>query len=236
MSNTNQQPDDLVTSWAQYKAFTPHAERFNKAPEDVVTGGDKEPVKVTHGGPGTQAAGGGGSGGGAVGAGNQGPGEGSTQEKEGGTARESDVVDGHPKEFGRYREDLWAKEDEKKRQEESERKEKEKEDDGPIGNEGERRVPSSSDHGFHEWEKQEMEALLGEVRGTLGESFRISLNIHLQVVMYSTRFLEAEDLANNFLFNVSHFQTPASKADNGSRTRSYPFLFSINHFCIPGSV
>jgi len=83
------------------------------------------------------------------------------------------VVDGHPREFGRYREDLWAKEDEKKRQEESEKKEKEKEkeDDGPIGNEGERRVPSSSDHGFHEWEKQEMEALLGEVRGTLGKSF-----------------------------------------------------------------
>jgi len=169
----------LVTSWAQYKAFTSHAERFNKAPEDVVTGGDKEPVKVTHGGPGTQAAGGGGSGGGAVGAGNQGPGEGSTQEKEGGTARESDVVDGHPREFGRYREDLWAKEDEKRRQEESEKKEKEKEkeDDGPIGNEGERRVPSSSDHGFHEWEKQEMEALLGEVRGTLGKSFLLSLYI-----------------------------------------------------------
>jgi len=167
----------LVTSWAQYKAFTSHAERFNKAPEDVVTGGDKEPVKVTHGGPGTQAAGGGGSGGGAVGAGHQGTGEGSTQEKEGGTARESDVVGGQPREFGRYREDLWAKEDEKKRQEENEKKEtkKEKEDDGPIGNEGERRVPSSSDHGFHEWEKQEMEALLGEVRGTLGKSILVSL-------------------------------------------------------------
>jgi hypothetical protein len=48
-----------------------------------------------------------------------------------------------------------------------------------------------------------MEALLGEVRGTLGNSFLLSLNIHLQAVMYSTRFLEAEDLANNFLFNVS---------------------------------
>jgi phospholipase D1/2 len=191
----------LVTSWAQYKAFTSHAERFNKAPEDVVTGGDKEPVKVTHGGPGTQAAGGGGSGGGAVGAGNQGPGEGSTQEKEGGTARESDVVDGHPKEFGRYREDLWAKEDEKKRQEENEKKEKEKEkeDDGPIGHEGERRVPSSSDHGFHEW-------LYWARLGVLWVShFFLSLNKRLQTVMYSTRFLEAEDLANNFLFNVSYF-------------------------------
>lgn len=173
------QPDDLVTSWAQYKTFTSHAERFNKAPEDVVTGGEKEPVKVTHGGPGTQAAGGGGSGGGAVGAGHEGAGEGSAQEKVGGTARESDVVDGHPKDFGRYREDLWQKEDEKKRQD-SEAKEKHEQssDDGPIGNEGERRVPSSSDHGFHEWEKEEMEALLGEVRGTLGKSNRI---VHLSV-------------------------------------------------------
>ena len=81
-----------------------------------------------------------------------------------------------------------------------------------------------------------MEALLGEVRGTLGESFLLSLNIRLQVVMYSTRFLEAEDLANNFLFNVSFPYSSTSKADIVSRTRSYPFLFSINHFCIPGSV
>lgn len=35
-----------------------------------------------------------------------------------------------------------------------------------------------------------MEELLGELRGHL--------------VVYPTRFLEAEDLANNFLFNVSH--------------------------------
>jgi hypothetical protein len=35
--------------------------------------------------------------------------------------------------------------------------------------------------------------------------FFLSLNKRLQTVMYSTRFLEAEDLANNFLFNVSYF-------------------------------
>jgi phospholipase D1/2 len=165
-----------VTSWAQYKAFTSHAERFNKAPDDVVTGGDKEPVKVTHGGPGTQAAGGGGSGGGAVGAGHDGP-NGSEKESKGGEVRDSDVVDGHPKEFGRYRDDLWEKEDEKKRKE-KEKEEKEKEDEkeyeGPIGNEGERRTPSSSDHGFHEWEKEEMEKLLQEVRGTLGQTAHLS--------------------------------------------------------------
>lgn len=50
--------------------------------------------------------------------------------------------------------------------------------------------------------------------------------------MYSTRFLEAEDLANNFLFNVSFFNASTGKADNGSRTRFYPFLFSINQFII----
>jgi phospholipase D1/2 len=148
----------LVTSWAQYKAFTSHAEKFNKAPEDVVTGGDKEPVKVTHGGPGTQGAGGGGSGGGAV----------------GGDVRTSDVVDGHPTDFGRYREDLIQKEKEHEAAKKSANNgngdgEGESESPGPIGNEGERRVPSASEHGFHEWEKEEMEALLGEVRGTLGE-------------------------------------------------------------------
>jgi phospholipase D1/2 len=168
----------LVTSWAQYKAFTSHAEKFNKAPEDVVTGGDKEPVKVTHGGPGTQGAGGGGSGGGAVGAGSgtdsaQNNGK-SSNEKEGGDVRTSDVVDGHPTDFGRYREDLIQKEKEHEAAKKSANNgngdgEGESESPGPIGNEGERRVPSASEHGFHEWEKEEMEALLGEVRGTLGE-------------------------------------------------------------------
>jgi hypothetical protein len=51
------------------------------------------------------------------------------------------------------------------------------------------RKPSGEGEAWAQWELDEMEQLLHEVRGHL--------------VMYSTRFLEAEDLANNFLFNVS---------------------------------
>lgn len=61
-------PDDLVTSWASYKAFANHAEKFNKAPENVAKDPSKEPVKVSHDqGGGTHGAGGGGSGGGIIG-------------------------------------------------------------------------------------------------------------------------------------------------------------------------
>jgi len=41
---------------------------------------------------------------------------------------------------------------------------------------------------FEAWEREEMEKLLGELRGHL--------------VVYPTRFLEGEDTANNFLFNA----------------------------------
>ncbi|KIJ54658.1 hypothetical protein M422DRAFT_240742 [Sphaerobolus stellatus SS14] len=46
--------------------------------------------------------------------------------------------------------------------------------------------PSRPDEPFEQWEREEMEALLTEVRGHL--------------VVYPTRFLEGEDVANNFLF------------------------------------
>ncbi|OXG99122.1 phospholipase D, partial [Cryptococcus neoformans A1-35-8] len=46
---------------------------------------------------------------------------------------------------------------------------------------------SGPDEGWAEWEKEEMELLLNEVKGHL--------------VIYPNRFLEGEDLANNFLFN-----------------------------------
>lgn len=157
------QPDDLITSWAQYKAFTSHAEKFNKAPEDVVGKGGEESVKVVHGGPGTHGAGGGGSGGGAIGAGGH--------DKEGvesGT-RQSDIVDGGPKDYGRYRDNEKMKQGIKEQQGQGHAPQ-------PVGSEGvdpgekERRVPSSGEQGFHSWEIEEMENLLKEVRGTLGTS------------------------------------------------------------------
>ncbi|GJJ14636.1 hypothetical protein Clacol_008902 [Clathrus columnatus] len=48
------------------------------------------------------------------------------------------------------------------------------------------RRPSRPDGPFEQWERDEMEALLTEVRGHL--------------VVYPTRFLEGEDVVNNFLF------------------------------------
>ncbi|KAF8509648.1 phospholipase D [Hysterangium stoloniferum] len=51
--------------------------------------------------------------------------------------------------------------------------------------------PSRPDEPFEQWERDEMEALLGQVRGHL--------------VVYSTRFLEGEDLANNFLFPADRY-------------------------------
>nr|XP_018262600.1 phospholipase D [Kwoniella dejecticola CBS 10117]OBR84758.1 phospholipase D [Kwoniella dejecticola CBS 10117] len=163
-------PDDLVTSWAQYKAFANHAEKFNKTPEDIAAPGHDEPVKVTHDGPGTHGAGGGGSGGGQVEDGdcNGGDGGGSTKGHKSET-RESDVVDGKPKNK-HIRESKGVNVG-----------------GGSGSATGAERKPSSADEAWAEWERDEMEELLGEIRGHL--------------VIYPTRFLEAEDLANNFLFN-----------------------------------
>lgn len=52
----------------------------------------------------------------------------------------------------------------------------------------EKRVPSKGNGPFEKWERDEMEKLLGELRGHL--------------VLYPTRFLEGEDVSNNFLFNA----------------------------------
>ena len=51
-----------------------------------------------------------------------------------------------------------------------------------------KRTPSRAHESFEKWERDEMEKLLGELRGHL--------------VVYPSRFLEGEDVANNFLFNA----------------------------------
>ncbi|WWD04615.1 hypothetical protein V865_002686 [Kwoniella europaea PYCC6329] len=178
-------PDDLVTSWAQYKAFANHAEKFNKTPEDVAAPGHDEPVKVTHDGPGTHGAGGGGSGGGHVDGGDGGgavPGVGAGKSSD---TRDSDVVEGKPNDI--------------KHKRESSGKSPRMENDRPLSPSATRssaqgsneggvdKKASAPDEAWAEWEREEMEELLGEIRGHL--------------VIYPTRFLEAEDLANNFLFN-----------------------------------
>nr|XP_019012545.1 phospholipase D [Kwoniella pini CBS 10737]OCF51326.1 phospholipase D [Kwoniella pini CBS 10737] len=174
-------PDDLVTSWAQYKAFANHAEKFNKTPEDVAAPGHDEPVKVTHDGPGTHGAGGGGSGGGHVDDG--GDGGGSTKGHKSDT-RDSDVVDGKPKE--KNRRESNGKSPTMDNTPNSPSTIRTTPEGVNVGG-GSDRKPSSADEAWAEWERDEMEELLGEIRGHL--------------VIYPTRFLEAEDLANNFLFN-----------------------------------
>lgn len=126
-----------MTSWASYKAFANHAEKFNKVPQDVAppgsSGTDHEPVKVVHEGPGTHGAGGGGSGGGVVG---QEGGDGKT------TTRNSDIVNGKPDDPQSPSSPTSAKEE---------------------------RKPSGPDEAWQDWEREQMEDLLGELRGHLGK-------------------------------------------------------------------
>jgi phospholipase D1/2 len=58
---------------------------------------------------------------------------------------------------------------------------------------------------FEPWEREAMEKLLGEVNGHLGLSDQqsgLTLLIFSLIVLYPTKFLEAEDDADNFLFNA----------------------------------
>lgn len=144
-------PDDLVTTWKQYKDFILHHERLNKPAKDgnfdaaarvPSEAGDEqapEPLKSTE--DLEQAIGGG-------------PKLDSDCGKENLDRRPSTTHLGGDKE------------------KEKERKKPARPDQEP----------------FEAWEREEMERLLGELRGHL--------------VIYPTRFLEGEDIANNFLFNA----------------------------------
>jgi phospholipase D1/2 len=67
------------------------------------------------------------------------------------------------------------------------------------------RKPARGPEPFEKWEREEMEQLLGELCGHLGITYlcpSISYTDHQITVTYPTHFLEAEDVANNFLFNA----------------------------------
>ncbi|KAL1715411.1 hypothetical protein EV715DRAFT_256257 [Schizophyllum commune] len=151
-------PDDMVTTWKQYKDFVVHHERMNKPVRDSESP-DPNPVGRA---PSETAD---------EGAPNK---EGDIADP---TVDESGVADDattagmsspHVSTFG----------------------------DGSgngapskEGKEGGRpRRPTRGAEPFEKWERDEMERLLGELNGHL--------------VFYPTRFLEAEDAANNFLFNA----------------------------------
>lgn len=56
------------------------------------------------------------------------------------------------------------------------------------GGDDKSRIPAKGDEPFELWEREEMERLLEDLRG--------------HVVIYPTRFMEGEDVINNFLFNA----------------------------------
>ncbi|KAF9649936.1 phospholipase D [Thelephora ganbajun] len=144
-------PDDLVTTWKQYKDFTLHHERLNK------------PVRAHR----------------FVDAVGRVP---------------SEAGDEHAPEPHKSTENLeQALSGEKAKGESDCRKEnldhKPSATNLACDKEKEKKKPTKPDQEpFEAWEREEMEKLLGELRGHL--------------VIYPTRFLEGEDIANNFLFNA----------------------------------
>ncbi|KAJ3937597.1 MAG: hypothetical protein NXY57DRAFT_1089628 [Lentinula lateritia] len=138
-------PDDLVTTWKQYKEFVIHHERLNKPFRDSTT---------------------------------------------------SDVVGRVPSEAGDEDVPLEGKSAQADEQEDNHSrpsKEGEENEDLHLGATSSEKDPKTRKsargiEGFEKWERDEMEALLGELNGHL--------------VLYPTRFLEGEDAVNNFLFNA----------------------------------
>ncbi|KDQ62566.1 hypothetical protein JAAARDRAFT_171033 [Jaapia argillacea MUCL 33604] len=158
-------PDDLVTTWKQYKEFTAHHERMNKpvcpreSPEHPavarVPSESKDsdaldhdrhgvPENNTNGTPGVE----------------NGTANDQSHSTQGSENQATSTSPPNANANGSGQPDQDAK----------------------------NRKPAKGDEPFEKWEREEMEKLLGELNGHL--------------VIYSTRFLEGEDMANNFLFNA----------------------------------
>lgn len=72
------------------------------------------------------------------------------------------------------------------------------------------RKPVNGIEPFTKQERDEMEELLKNVRGHLGECHPLppsSTSSHILEVMYPNRFLEGEDMAGNFMFNADRCVT-----------------------------
>ncbi|KAG6850060.1 hypothetical protein H0H93_001610 [Arthromyces matolae] len=129
-------PDDLVTTWKQYKEFVLHHERLNKRLNESVTPDSKVPSD-----------------------------EGLAAEEKSGSLEDVSTNEGQPSQK-----------------------------DGVNGvastpdKESRHRRPAKGSEPFEKWERDEMERLLGQLNGHL--------------VVFPTRFLQGEDIANNFLFNA----------------------------------
>ncbi|GAA5892771.1 uncharacterized protein JCM6883_007468 [Sporobolomyces salmoneus] len=171
-------PDDLVQTWKQYREFQAWAERHNKPPKDVVPPGDEPPHTETNGHSCQHGAGGGGSSGGVMGQGGDEPDQTETIEKQN-SDEKSNGDDGKERGSGftkRTRSSTLAGG-------EGEGKQSGRNRSGTLAG-GE---AHDHDEAFPKEEKDQMEELLHELTG--------------QLVVFPTRFLEAESAGSNFLFS-----------------------------------
>ncbi|TDL17878.1 phospholipase D, partial [Rickenella mellea] len=146
-------PDDMVTTWKQYKEFIQHHERLNKPPKDS---NKPDPIARVPSEAGDDQA---------------------LSEKPG-TSNQADEVAKNESENEKPKQSTPNGQDGQTPSSNGQSQEEEQRN----------RQRTRPDEPFEQWERDEMEQLLKEVRGHL--------------VLYSTRFLEGEDVANNFLFNA----------------------------------
>ncbi|KAG6810809.1 hypothetical protein H0H92_010253 [Tricholoma furcatifolium] len=144
-------PDDLITTWKQYKEFVLHHERFHKQPRDSTYQASVGRVP-SEAGDGT-----------------------AMEEKARNTESSSDEATGTSKEGGETHPASALN------------------TAGRVEKDIKPRRATKSSEPFEKWEREEMEKLLEQTN-----------------VVFPNRFLEGEDIANNFLFNADR-QVPCSE-------------------------
>ncbi|GAA5892364.1 hypothetical protein JCM5296_003579 [Sporobolomyces johnsonii] len=212
-------PDDLVQTWKQYREFQTWAERHNKPPKDVVPPDEPAPFSDPAHHQGQHGAGGGGSTGGVMGQGSDEPNQNDTIEKQNSRLSAANAV--RDKLAAPSVAPAPAADDKDKDKERDKEKEKDDSSEKQGGSTFGRRVRSGTlmgsssggdekdksgggggrarsatlaggdahehDEAFPKEEREQMEQLLEEVTG--------------QLVVFPTRFLEAESANGNFLFS-----------------------------------
>ncbi|SGY80044.1 BQ5605_C008g05292 [Microbotryum silenes-dioicae] len=164
-------PDDLVQTWKQYREFQIWAERHNKAPKDVVSPGDEAPHTDPDHHSGQHGAGGSGSGGGAMGQGQDDPPKGETMHKIS-TRGDRAASTGNSVTSPTGTSSPADNGGPSVKRDRS----------GTLAGEG-----HDHEEGFPGWEREQMEKCLDQLSGCL--------------VVFPTRFLEAESAGGNFLFS-----------------------------------
>lgn len=173
-------PDDLVSTWAQYREFQSWADRHNKPPKDVVPEGKEAPFFDSAHHSGQHGSGGGGTGGGSMGQGlsaTEGTGEPATRRTR--SASFAQLLSPKDKDSPGGRRIASASSASE-----------------PLEH------AHAHTHGFPEFERQKMEECLEEVQGHLVVyPTRLVLpSLPLCTSLTAGRFLEVESSGGNFLF------------------------------------